>query len=92
MEICDGAIIKCNYELCVKVVNISNIEYKTPSTVTHTLRGNMILTLFIMFIGSHLLTANLGQKDINMSEGLNGKYNGVSFRFILIRLAFFQPR
>jgi hypothetical protein len=31
VEISDGAIIKCNYELCVNVVNKS----KTPSTVMH---------------------------------------------------------
>jgi hypothetical protein len=36
LEISDGAIIKCNYKLCVKVVNKSNIQSKTPSRVTHT--------------------------------------------------------
>jgi hypothetical protein len=29
VEISDGAIIKCNYELCVQVVNKSNIQSKT---------------------------------------------------------------
>jgi hypothetical protein len=33
VEISDGAIIKCNYELCVKVVNKSNIQSKTQSRV-----------------------------------------------------------
>jgi hypothetical protein len=36
MEIGDGAIIKRNYELSVKVVNKSNLQSKTPSRVTHT--------------------------------------------------------
>jgi hypothetical protein len=30
VEISDGGIIKCNYELCVKVVSKSNIQSKTP--------------------------------------------------------------
>jgi hypothetical protein len=34
VKISDGAIIKCNYELCVKVVNKSNIKPVTPSVVT----------------------------------------------------------
>jgi hypothetical protein len=33
MEISDGAIVKWNYELCVKVVNKFNIRPKTPSIV-----------------------------------------------------------
>jgi hypothetical protein len=36
MKISDGAIIGCSYELCVKVINKSNIQSKTPSRVTHT--------------------------------------------------------
>jgi hypothetical protein len=36
VEIDDGAVIKCNYESCVKVVSKSNIQSKTPSEVTHT--------------------------------------------------------
>jgi hypothetical protein len=35
VKISDGAKIKCNYELCGKVVNKSNIQSKTPSIVTH---------------------------------------------------------
>jgi hypothetical protein len=31
VEIGDGAIIKCNYEVCVKVVNKSNIKSETSS-------------------------------------------------------------
>jgi hypothetical protein len=34
VEISDGARIKCNYELCVKVVNKSNIQSTTSSRVT----------------------------------------------------------
>jgi hypothetical protein len=33
MEITDGAVIKCNYKLCAKVVNKFNIKLKTPSIV-----------------------------------------------------------
>jgi hypothetical protein len=36
VEISDGAIIKWNYELCVKVVIKSNIRSETPSRVTLT--------------------------------------------------------
>jgi hypothetical protein len=36
VEISDGSVIKCSYELCGKVVNKSNIHSKTPSKVTHT--------------------------------------------------------
>jgi hypothetical protein len=36
VEINKGAIIKFNYELCVKVVNKCNIQSKTPSIVTRT--------------------------------------------------------
>jgi hypothetical protein len=36
VEISDGAVIKCNYELCAKVVSKSNIQPKPPSRVTHT--------------------------------------------------------
>jgi hypothetical protein len=32
----DGAIIKCNHKSCVKVVNIFNIQSKTPYVVTLT--------------------------------------------------------
>jgi hypothetical protein len=35
-EISDGAVINCNYELCVKVVNKSNIQSKTPSRISLT--------------------------------------------------------
>jgi hypothetical protein len=42
VEISDGAIIKLNYELCVKVVNKSNIQPETPSIVTLS-RGNMYI-------------------------------------------------
>jgi hypothetical protein len=31
-----GAVIKCNYELCTKVVNKLNFQSNTPSIVTHT--------------------------------------------------------
>jgi hypothetical protein len=34
VKISDGAIIKCNYGLCVELVNKSNIQTKTPSRVT----------------------------------------------------------
>jgi hypothetical protein len=34
VEIIDGAIIKRNYELCVKVVNKSNIQSETLARVT----------------------------------------------------------
>jgi hypothetical protein len=34
VEISSGAIIKCNYEFCVKMVNKANIHFKTPSIVT----------------------------------------------------------
>jgi hypothetical protein len=30
----DGAVIKCNYELCAKVVSKSNHQSETPSVVT----------------------------------------------------------
>jgi hypothetical protein len=36
VEISDGAVIKCNYESCVNVVNKPNIQSETPSRVTHT--------------------------------------------------------
>jgi hypothetical protein len=36
VEISGGAIIKCDYELSVKVVNKSNSQSKTPSRVTDT--------------------------------------------------------
>jgi hypothetical protein len=36
VEIIDGAIIKCNYELCVKVANKSNVQSETPSRVIQT--------------------------------------------------------
>jgi hypothetical protein len=42
VEISDGTIIKCNYELCVKVVNESNIQSKTPPRVTQNC-DNIIL-------------------------------------------------
>jgi hypothetical protein len=44
VEISDGAIIKCNDGVCVKVVNKSNIQSKTPSRVTPT-RDNMKLDI-----------------------------------------------
>jgi hypothetical protein len=34
VEISDGVIIKCNYELCVNVISKSNYQSKTPSIVT----------------------------------------------------------
>jgi hypothetical protein len=40
VEVSDGAKIKCNYESCDKVVNKSNIHFKTPSMVTH-IRDNI---------------------------------------------------
>jgi hypothetical protein len=40
VKISDGAIIKCNYEVCVKMVNKSNIQSKPQSRVTLT-RENM---------------------------------------------------
>jgi hypothetical protein len=40
VEISDGTVIKCNYELCAKVVDKSNIQSKTPKTVTLILRDN----------------------------------------------------
>jgi hypothetical protein len=36
VEISDDAVSKCTYESCVKVVNKSNIQSKTPPRVTHT--------------------------------------------------------
>jgi hypothetical protein len=30
VEISDGAVIKCNYELCAEVVNKPNIQSKNP--------------------------------------------------------------
>jgi hypothetical protein len=30
-----GPIIKCSHESCIKVVNKSNLHFKTPSIVTH---------------------------------------------------------
>jgi hypothetical protein len=36
VEISDCARIKYNYELCLEVVNKTNIQSKTPSGVTHT--------------------------------------------------------
>jgi hypothetical protein len=42
MEIIDGAVSKCSYELYVKVVNKSNIRTKISSVVTHT-HDNIIL-------------------------------------------------
>jgi hypothetical protein len=43
VEISDSGIIKRNYELCVKMVNKSNIQSKTPSRVSLT-RGNIFWT------------------------------------------------
>jgi hypothetical protein len=43
VEIIDGAVIKCNYEFCVKVVNKSNNQSKTPSRVTQTRVNVMVL-------------------------------------------------
>jgi hypothetical protein len=40
-------IIKCNYALCVKVVNKSNIQSKPPSRVTHT-RDNIIQERYLI--------------------------------------------
>jgi hypothetical protein len=34
VKINGGAVVKCNYELCVEVVNKSSIQSKTPSRVT----------------------------------------------------------
>jgi hypothetical protein len=36
VEISDGAMIKCSHKSCVKVVNKSNLQSKTPFIVTHT--------------------------------------------------------
>jgi hypothetical protein len=42
VEFGDGVVIKCSYKSCVKVLNKSNIQSKTPSIVTNT-RDSMIL-------------------------------------------------
>jgi hypothetical protein len=35
VEFSGGVVIKCNYGLCIKVVNKSSIQSNTPSRVTH---------------------------------------------------------
>jgi hypothetical protein len=58
--ISDGAIIKCNYELCVKVVNKSNIKPKTPSTVMHmTILSENIWLFYGLKQGERLRYKNL---------------------------------
>jgi hypothetical protein len=44
VKISDGAKIKCNYELCGKMVSKSNLQSKTPSIVTHI----QYMTTFLM--------------------------------------------
>jgi hypothetical protein len=46
--ISDVAVIKCNYELCSKVVNKSNLQSKTPSIATYT-RDIIIITKIFFF-------------------------------------------
>jgi hypothetical protein len=53
VEISNGAIIKCNYEMCVKVVNKSKIKCKTPLTVTLNVCFkvfNSVLQIFSHFL------------------------------------------
>jgi hypothetical protein len=47
MEISDGAIIKYNYELCVKVVNKSNLQSKRV-TLIHMTTIIIIIIIIIM--------------------------------------------
>jgi hypothetical protein len=51
VEISDGAIIKCNHESGVKVVNKSSLQTKAPSTVTPT-RDNMVFMVTRICDGS----------------------------------------
>jgi hypothetical protein len=44
VEISDGAIIKCNFKSCFKMISKSNIQFGTPSRATHT-RDNVLLIL-----------------------------------------------
>jgi hypothetical protein len=46
VEISDGAVIPCSFELCGKVVNKSNIEFNIPSIGTHTRNLHLSLCLF----------------------------------------------
>jgi hypothetical protein len=50
VEISDSYIIICNYELCVKVVNKSNIQSKTPSRVTPSCDNIMLCWSVIFFM------------------------------------------
>jgi hypothetical protein len=53
VEISDGAVIKCNYELYAKVASKSNMESKTPSNVTiHYLSVIDIGVLCVFFEGN----------------------------------------
>jgi hypothetical protein len=53
MEIGDGAIIKCNYELCVKVVNKSIIQSTTTSIVTNTRDITFVTHVHVLAVQSH---------------------------------------
>jgi hypothetical protein len=52
MKISDGAIIRCNYVFCVKVVNKSNIQTNTPSIVT-PIRDNVVPCLVPNALDTH---------------------------------------
>jgi hypothetical protein len=61
VEISDGAIIKCNYELCAEVVNESDIQSKAPSRVI-LIRGNifMFLAPSVLDVSADLIISVLG--------------------------------
>jgi hypothetical protein len=64
----DGVIIKCNYELCVKVVHKSNIQSKTQSRVTH-MRDN-IKTLDIRGRLKHKDIKKIGRSSEKIQDHL----------------------
>jgi hypothetical protein len=58
-----------NYELCVKVVNKSNLQSKTPSVVTHR-RDNIYISFLLLFGVSGIEVSDNGQGI------LTGVYSG----------------
>jgi hypothetical protein len=66
VEISDSTVIKCNYELCVKVVNESNIQPKTASRFKLALRDN-ILNLMLSCIPRTYSDINF---SVKLSRGI----------------------